>query len=158
MPKPPAARPVPAASSAAPSDAFAQTLTRHGLRPTSTRRAVLQAFSGKPYALASADIERELGASTDRITLYRTLRAFEQQGLLHRVADETDVVRYAACSIECSSGAHFDNHVHFKCEACERTFCLSQVAVPPVILPGRFSAQRRDYLLWGSCGQCQATS
>ncbi len=136
-------------------DTLAQTLTRHGLRPTPTRRAVLQAFSGKPYALASADIERELGSGTDRITLYRTLRSLEQQGLLHRVADETDVVRYAACSIECSPGAHFDNHVHFKCEACARTFCLSQVAIPAVTLPGRFVAQRRDYLLWGTCGQCQ---
>ena len=142
--------------SAAPvTDAISQTLTRHALRPTPTRRAVLQAFSGKPYALTGAEIEQEIGPGTDRITLYRTLRSFEQQGLLHRVADETDVVRYAACSIECSPGAHFDNHVHFKCEVCQRTFCLSQVAIPAVTLPGRFAAQRRDYLLWGTCGQCQ---
>jgi Fur family ferric uptake transcriptional regulator len=144
------------AASASP-DALAQTLTRHDLRPTPTRRAVLQAFSGKPYALTGAEIEQELGSGTDRITLYRTLKAFEQQGLLHRVADETDVVRYAACSIECSPGAHFDNHVHFKCEVCHRTYCLSQIAIPGVTLPGRFTAQRRDYLLWGTCGQCQST-
>lgn len=140
---------------AAAPDALAQILARHALRPTPTRRAVLQAFRGQSYALSGADIEKELGAGTDRITLYRTLRTFEQQGLLHRVADETDVVRYAACSIECSPGAHFDNHVHFKCEVCHHTYCLSQVAIPPVTLPGRFAAQRRDYLLWGTCGHCQ---
>lgn len=141
---------------ATPADALAQTLNRHGLRPTPTRRAVLQAFRGQPYALSGADIEKELDPGTDRITLYRTLKAFEQQGLLHRVADETDVVRYAACSIECSPGAHFDNHVHFKCEVCQHTYCLSQVAIPAVTLPGRFIAARRDYLLWGTCGQCQS--
>lgn len=146
MPSPPPAAP----------DVLAQRLRRHGLRPTPTRRAVLGAFSGRPYALTSAEIERELGPGTDRITLYRTLLAFEQQGLLHRVANDTDVVRYAACSIECSPGAHFDNHAHFKCDVCRHTYCLSQVAIPAVALPGRFVAARRDYLLWGTCGQCQA--
>lgn len=144
------------AAAAAPA-AIAQTLIRHDLRPTPTRRAVPQVFSGKPYALTGAEIERDLGPGTDRITLYRTLLAFEQQDLLHRVADDTDAVRYAACSIECSPGAHFDNHAHFKCEVCQLTYCLTQVAIPAVVLPGRFTVQRREYLLWGTCGQCQGS-
>ena len=149
---------MPPDSKAAAPDALAQTLARHGLRPTPTRRAVLRAFRGQPYALSGADIEKELGAGTDRITLFRTLKAFVDQGLLHRVADETDVVRYAACSIECSAGAHFDNHVHFKCGTCAHTYCLSQVAIPAVALPGGFRAERRDYLLSGTCQLCQAVS
>ena len=121
------------------------------------RRAVLAAVSGKGYALTGAEIETGNRRQTlDRITLYRTLKSFEQQGLIHRVIDDTDVLRYAACSIECSAGAHFDNHVHFKCGVCSHTYCLSQVAIPAVQLPGGFQAERRDFLLSGVCGFCQA--
>ncbi len=137
-------------------DRFAQTLLRHGLRQTPVRRAVLAAVSGKGYALTGAEIEQEIGSATDRITLYRTLKSFEQSGLIHRVIDDTDVLRYAACSIECSAGAHFDNHVHFKCGVCSHTYCLSQVAIPVVQLPGGFQAERRDFLLSGVCQFCQA--
>lgn len=140
-------------------DRIAQTLVRHGLRQTPVRRAVLTAVAGKGYALSGPEIEREIGpGTTDRITLYRTLKSFEQHGLLHRVPDDTDVLRYAACSVECSAEAHFDNHVHFRCGTCAHTYCLSQVAVPVVVLPGGFQAERRDYLLSGTCQMCQPAS
>jgi Fur family ferric uptake transcriptional regulator len=147
--------PTPVAPAAAAPDRLAQTLLRHGLRQTPVRRAVLAALAGKGYALTGAEIEQEIGGEVDRITLYRTLKSFEQQGLIHRVIDDTDVLRYAACSIECSAGAHFDNHVHFKCSTCQHTYCLSQVAIPVVQLPGGFQAERRDFLLSGVCQLCQ---
>lgn len=141
--------------SAAPTDRLTQTLARHGLRTTPVRRAVLQAVAGRGYALTGAEIEQEIGTGTDRITLYRTLKSFEQSGLIHRVIDDSDVLRYAACSIECTATAHFDNHVHFKCDKCAHTYCLNQVAIPVVTLPGGFQAERRDYLLSGTCQFCQ---
>ena len=138
-------------------DRFSQVLQRHGLRQTPVRRAVLAAVSGKGYALTGAEIEQEIGnePAIDRITLYRTLKSFEQQGLIHRVIDDTDILRYAACSIECSAEAHFDNHIHFKCNSCGHTYCLSQVAIPAVYLPNGFKVERRDFLLSGICQFCQ---
>ena len=133
---------------------IAQTLTRHALRQTPVRRAVLQALAESPFALSGSEIEQQLGPSTDRITLYRTLKSFEENGLIHRVIDSTDIIRYAACSIECSAQAHFDNHVHFKCTACQHIYCLNQVAIPAVTLPEKFEAQTRDYLLAGVCRAC----
>ncbi|AII54303.1 MULTISPECIES: hypothetical protein [Hymenobacter] len=58
-------------------------------------------------------------------------------------------------SIECSAQAHFDNHVHFKCTACQHIFCLNQVVIPAVTLPAKFEAQARDYLLSGTYRECQ---
>jgi Fur family transcriptional regulator, ferric uptake regulator len=133
---------------------LAQTITRHGLRQTAVRLAVLQILSDSPFALSSGEIEQHLPAGTDRITLYRTLKSFEESGLIHRVIDTSDIVRYAACSIECSAAAHFDNHVHFKCTACQHIYCLNQVPIPAVTLPPRFEAQTRDYLLAGLCREC----
>lgn len=112
-------------------------------------------LSGVTFALSGKEIERQLGPDTDRITLYRTLKAFEENGLVHRVMDATDVIKYAACSIECSAQAHFDNYVHFKCTACQHIYCLNQVAIPTVTLPDKFEAQTRDYLLAGVCRACQ---
>lgn len=139
-------------------DRLAQTLSRHDLRQTPVRRAVLQVLSDSIYALSGGEIEQQMPAGTDRITLYRTLKSFEEKGLIHRVIDSTDVIRYASCSVECSVEAHFDNHVHFKCTACEHIYCLNQVAIPAVTLPARFEAVSRDYLLAGVCRECQPTT
>jgi len=136
-------------------DRIALTLTRHGLRQTAARVQVLQVLSTSAFALSGAEIEKALGQDMDRITLYRTLRSFEEKGLVHRVLDASDVARYAACSIECSEHAHFDNHVHFKCTACTHIYCLNQVAIPAVTLPSQFQAVSRDYLLSGLCSHCQ---
>ena len=138
-----------------PAERIAQTLTNHGLRQTPVRRAVLQTLAESPFALSGSEIEQQFGPGTDRITLYRTLKSFEENGLIHRVIDSTDVIRYAACSIECSAQAHFDNHVHFKCTACQHIYCLNQVAIPAVTLPDKFEALTRDYLLAGVCRACQ---
>lgn len=136
-------------------DRIAQTLSKHGLRQTPVRKAVLQVLSEATYALSGGEIEQLLPPDTDRITLYRTLKSFEESGLIHRVIDASDIIRFAACSIECSAQAHFDNHVHFKCTACQHIFCLNQVAIPAVTLPAKFEAQTRDYLLSGTCRECQ---
>jgi Fur family ferric uptake transcriptional regulator len=136
-------------------DRIAQLLAHHALRQTPVRQAVLRVLTASSYALSGSEIEQQLGAGTDRITLYRTLKSFEENGLIHRVMDATDVIRYAACSIECSAQAHFDNHVHFKCTSCQHIYCLNQVAIPAVTLPAQFQAQTRDYLLGGVCRECQ---
>lgn len=134
-----------------------ETLARHALRATPARRLVLQALLSSGHALSSNDIE-QAAAGIDRITLYRTLRTFEQQGVVHRVIDTTDIIRYAACAVGCTEHAHHDNHVHFKCTSCQHTYCLNQVAIPPVALPDRFQIERRDYLMSGVCGQCRVAA
>jgi Fur family transcriptional regulator, ferric uptake regulator len=138
------------------SDRTSQMLTRHKLRHTPVRRAVLQVLSRSPFALSGHEIEQQMGSDVDRITLYRTLKTFEESGLIHRVIDTTDTVRYAACSVECSAHAHFDDHVHFKCTCCQHIYCLTQVAIPAVTLPSGFEVAARNYLLSGVCQECQA--
>lgn len=136
-------------------DRIVKMLSRHSLRQTPVRKAVLQVLLDSAFALSGSEIELYLPSDTDRITLYRTLKSFEESGLIHRVIDASDVIRYASCSIECSAHAHFDNHVHFKCTACQHIYCLNQVAIPAVTLPEKFQVVSRDYLLAGVCRECQ---
>ncbi|HLK98456.1 MAG TPA: hypothetical protein VK364_11865, partial [Hymenobacter sp.] len=44
---------------------------------------------------------------------------------------------------------HYD-HVDFKCTACQHTYCLHRVAIPPAISSSQFQAERSDYTNAGS--------
>ena len=61
-------------------------LKHHDLRLTQVRKEVLSVFLKKEQALSQSDIEENVG-QIDRITLYRTLRSFEDNGLIHRAID-----------------------------------------------------------------------
>ena len=129
-------------------------LHRCNVRPTRVRESVLQRLCQSPFALSGADIEKQLVPPADRITLYRTLRLFEERGLIHRVIDHCEIVRYAICVSLTAPGAGAD-HVHFKCSACQHIYCLSEVAVPRVVLPDQYRVVRGDHLLSGVCARCQ---
>ena len=143
-----------------PPDLTALALRRHAVRLTPVRRTVLEALAHSPFALSSYELEKQLPPPTDRVTLYRTLRTFEEKGLVHRVIDHSETVRYAATCLDeaaATTGPRPD-HVHFKCTACQHIYCLSQVPVPAVALPGPYQVVRSDYLLLGVCTRCQAST
>ncbi len=129
-------------------------LRRYGVRPTRVREGVLEMLYQSPFALSGADIEKQLAPPADRITLYRTLRTFEEKGLIHRVIDHCEIVRYAIGASLTTPGVETD-HVHFKCTTCQHIYCLSEVAVPMVTLPDQYRVVRGDHLLSGVCARCQ---
>ena len=92
-----------------------QFLRNHGLRVTPSRQAVLQVFATHGYALSHADIERLLGNRQDRVTLYRTLRSFLDNGLIHAIPDERGTPYYALCQDSCTREVHQHEHLHFRC-------------------------------------------
>lgn len=131
-----------------------QLLKTHQLRRTDTRVEVLELFMNKDRALAQRDIEEELGA-IDRITLYRTLRSFEEKGLIHRAIDGSEKLRFALCSQECNPvEGHFDEHAHFHCEICNQTFCLDQINAPSVKVPSGYRIDSAHLVLKGVCDKC----
>lgn len=134
----------------------ALTLRAHAVRLTPCRRQVLGALLQSDMALSGTELEPHLHQARDRVTLYRTLRLLEQKGLIHRVVDYTETVRYAAAAalrapVDAALPAE---HVHFKCTSCQHIYCLPQVAVPPLPPPGRHHVTRRDCLLSGVCERC----
>ena len=129
-------------------------LKQHGLRNTPVRKQVLSIFydvSGT--ALANRDIEDQLN-TLDRITLYRTLKTFEQNGIVHQVIDGTGVSKYALCSDHCSENEHHDVHAHFCCIKCDQTVCLEDIKVTEPILSEGFEIKSSQLVLRGICNQC----
>ena len=47
-----------------------------------------------------------------------------------------------------------EEHTHFYCTRCHRTFCLKQIHVPAVQLPDGFRLETVNYVLKGLCPEC----
>lgn len=132
------------------------TLSDFNLRPTACRNEVLNILKSVGFALSQGDIEQKISSNFDRVTIYRTLKSFLSQGLIHKVLDDLGGVKYALCKEMCHQGeqAHQHDHVHFKCNQCGQTICLEQVNIPKIQLPARFSKLESNLLIQGICDQC----
>ncbi len=129
-------------------------LKSYQLRTTTVRKQVLDLFMQSKHALGKTNIEAQL-EEIDRITLYRTLRTFEQKGIIHEAVDGSGKTKYALCSHECSEHAHHDHHAHFYCSLCENTVCMDSITVPEVSLPEGFRINSAQLILSGVCQNCQ---
>lgn len=128
-------------------------MANHGLRITQSRIAVLDIFLKKKVAMSHASLEEAL-SEEDRITLYRTLNTFLENGLLHRVIDDSGILMYALCEEGCTPDRHRDTHVHFKCYECGITQCLTEFEVPEINLPNGFTFEDANMLIQGTCDKC----
>ena len=96
-------------------------LIEKDISPTAMRILVLEYLQKQSAAISLQDLERDFQHS-DRITLYRTLKTFEEKGLIHSINDGTDATKYALCAEACKAGDHFDLHLHFYCFSCKQTY------------------------------------
>ena len=130
-----------------------QTLRNAGVRVTVVRlmiwREIGRSFSG-PFSLA--DLEDAL-PTVDKSTLFRTLTLLNEAHLLHDIDDGSGTHKYCICHHEdtrlCSG------HVHFSCRICHRTWCISELRIPPVSLPEGFLPEEAEYLVKGICPDCR---
>lgn len=132
-------------------------LEHHDLRKTKVRRQVLEVFLSKKEALSHNDIENRF-EDIDRITLYRTLRTFEEKGLIHKAIDGSDKQKFALCQDGCTEHDHKDEHAHFHCGNCEKTYCLDGVHAPKITAPAGFQIESYHLVLKGICEECSDLS
>ena len=125
------------------------------INPTANRMLVLDFMLDQNSAMSLSDIEKGL-APTDRVTVYRTLKTFEEKGLVHSIEDGTGIPKYALCVEDCDAEGHHDLHLHFYCKACKETYCLPKTRIPKVNLPDRFKPDEIDLLIKGLCDKCNS--
>lgn len=128
-------------------------LEEHSLRKTPVRAKVLEIFLNREEALSHSDVE-DYFDQIDRITLYRTLKTFEDKGLIHKAIDGGDKIKYALCHHGCDEHEHHDAHAHFHCDDCGKTFCLDEVEAPAVQAPGKFKVATTHLVMTGKCETC----
>lgn len=135
----------------------AELLRRHLLRSTPARRAVVAHLRARDSAATAAELERVVDA--DRVTTYRTLRAFEERGLVHRIRDAGAAGdRFALCGTACGPQGHAHAHAHFHCADCDQTFCLAEASAPvPPVLPEGYTFDDAQLTYRGRCAGCNTT-
>lgn len=130
-----------------------EILQDKNIAPTAMRILVLDFLIDQQVAISLTDMELAMG-KTDRVTLYRTIKTFEENGLVHRIEDGSGSTKFALCEADCSIDGHQDLHVHFYCTKCKETHCLPKVFVPEVSLPASYIAQERQLVIKGICSNC----
>ena len=123
------------------------------VKPTAMRELVLKILSEQTNAVSLADIEN-LFDKADKTTLYRTLKTFEENKLIHSIDDGTGSVKYAMCQDNCQCDPE-DLHVHFFCSKCQQTYCLKEIPIPPINLPANFKLETSNMLVKGICANCK---
>lgn len=132
---------------------FVAKLTLRHIKPTATRllivrEMVLLSMVGNRRSNSGNEI-----VSSPRI-ISRTLSLFLLHRLIHAIDDGSGALKYAVCADDCDCTVQ-DEHTHFYCEQCHRTFCLKQLSVPVVPLPDGFRLNSVNYVLKGLCPECE---
>lgn len=130
-----------------------EQLEKRKIKPTAMRLVVLDFISNNKHAVSLKDLENGL-ESTDRVTLFRTLKTFEEHKIIHSIDDGTGSVKYAICNDSCECGYPQDVHIHFYCKVCDETQCLPKVKVPAMNLPTGFSPEEANVVVKGVCNKC----
>ena len=130
-------------------------LKAHGLKKTTIRTEMLDVFIRNDFALSVNDIIERMKVSNDRVTVYRALISFEKHGILHIASEDRQGVKYALCNLDSFQETDDNQHAHFICDKCHKTYCLKDIVIPEVQVSREFSIDRANYTLRGICKECQ---
>lgn len=128
-------------------------LNSKNIKPTAMRQLVFQVLSEQKTATSLPELETKF-EKADKVTLYRTLKTFEKNKLIHKIEDGTGAVKYALCQDSCDCHPE-DLHVHFFCVKCKNTYCLNDIPVPAINLPVNFSLESVNMVVKGICANCK---
>lgn len=129
-------------------------LEEKAIRITPMRQLLLKHFLQNDGTFGLQELEKAFPRS-DRITIYRTLKTFEENGIIHSIDNGTSEVKYALCKEHCSPFYHLDQHPHFHCVKCSQIICLENVPIPSVELPEGYTPNNISMIMKGTCKNCQ---
>ncbi len=136
-------------------EAVEKILKKRKVKPTAMRMLVLQFLLKEKVAVSLTDVENYFEIS-DRTTLFRTLKTFAKNEIVHKIDDGTGVTKYALCEENCHCEIESDLHLHFHCNKCNETICLLSYKIPRINLPEGFLAEDANLIVKGVCDKCSA--
>lgn len=124
-----------------------------GLRRTETRQVVLNLLHTAEHPLTHQEIAAHPEADgLDRVTLYRTLAALQQAGLVHRVQGLDGSWRF--CFHSQDQPGCPGNHPHFLCLRCGGMCCLHGQSLPQVSVQQGVRVMGKQLVAYGHCLAC----
>lgn len=130
---------------------ISESLEKYGVSPTPIRIMVYRCLDTSATPLSLSEIEMFLD-SVDKSTVSRTLALFRKRHLVHCFNDGSGSMKYELCRTPHDFGE--DMHVHFHCEKCGKTECLSSVKIPSVDIPEGYLSHTSNFVITGICPGC----
>ncbi|MGH2623795.1 MAG: Fur family transcriptional regulator, partial [Sphingobacterium sp.] len=119
--------------------------------PTSMRILVYDFLEKQHNAMSLSEIEGQF-FKADRTTIYRTLKTFEEKGIVHGI-QENNTTKYILCPDECDEKKHHDWHLHLYCKKCKKTTCQQEFAIPST-KDMKYQIDEVKIFAKGICEQC----
>lgn len=130
-----------------------EILESKDIKPTPNRVLVARKLMEAQGPMSLTSLEESLDYTMDKASIFRVLELFSHKDVVHTIEDGSRSLKYELCH-----GAHHhtvgDQHVHFHCEQCGRTFCFEDVRVPEVAVPEGFAIHSVNYMIKGVCPEC----
>lgn len=130
-----------------------QLLELKQIRITAMRLLIYKFLAEKEVAVTLSGIE-EAFEKADRTTLYRTIKTFEEKDIVHQIDDGTGITKYALCEKENNYNIKNDLHLHFHCNNCSETICLTDHKIPQIKVPDGFVSENVSLVVKGICDKC----
>tara|TARA_R110002049_G_scaffold266159_1_gene442285 strand:+ start:5140 stop:5556 length:417 start_codon:yes stop_codon:yes gene_type:complete len=130
-----------------------QLLESKNIRVTAMRLLIYKFLVYKQVAVTLSDIENAFDKA-DRTTLYRTIKTFEEKDMVHQIDDGTGITKYALCEKDCNCEIGTDLHLHFHCNNCQETICLTDHKIPQIKVPEGFVTENVNMVVKGICDKC----
>jgi Fur family ferric uptake transcriptional regulator len=123
------------------------------IRITAMRLLIYKFLAEKKVAVTLSDTENAF-VKADRTTLYRTIKTFVENDIVHQIDDGTGTIKYALCEVGCSCDIKTDLHLHFYCSNCNETVCLTDHKIPQINVPEGFISENVNLVVKGICNKC----
>lgn len=123
-----------------------------GVQSTVNRVLIYRTLYESVKALSLTELEVLLDPMS-KSSISRVLALFTEQDVVHSFEDGRGVVHYELCTDE-GICVHDDAHVHFYCEQCHQSFCLTDIPIPPVDIPAGYVQQGVSFVIKGLCPNC----
>lgn len=127
-------------------------LISNGIKPTPNRVLVAKAIRDSDSPMSLVELETKLG-NLERSSILRTLLTLKLHNIILDMEDGRGISKY-----EFAQGAETSAHVHFYCESCRRVYCFEHIEIPQITLPQEFNVSKANYMLKGTCPECQRKS
>ena len=120
-------------------------------RNTAAKEAVLAVLNSSGRAMSQVAIEKEIGSSMNRATIYRILNRYCEDGVLYRIVAD-DGKQYFSMCVKCDEKQEELHHFHFRCKKCDTIECLPD----PVnfSIPAGYQVKEVNCILSGVCKDC----
>lgn len=129
-----------------------ELMEHHGIKSTANRIIIARALVEGGHPMTMMELEDQIG-SIDKSGIFRTLSLFKERQLVH-VLEDSEGLRYEICHSHDHSTDN-DMHVHFHCERCGETICLTDIPIPNIDLPEGYRTISANFMLKGFCPKCQ---